>query len=119
MLTKEHRALHGQGSKGFSSNLTDAEWTRLQPLIPARIRNRFPWLELIWADAGYDAHQVKTAASAIPVLRIEVVRCTDDGSGFKVQPRRWVVERTLSLGSAASVVSPRTTRTSLILSLSS
>ena len=37
-----------------------------------------------------------TAAAAIPVLRIEIVRRTDDVSGFHVQPRRWVVERTFS-----------------------
>ena len=65
-------------------------------LVLARIRNHFPWLELIWADAGYDARQVKTAVAAIPVIRIEIVRRTDDLSGFKVQPRRWVVERTFS-----------------------
>ena len=65
-------------------------------LVLARIRNHFPWLELVWADAGYDAHQVKTAVAAIPVIRIEIVRRTDDLPGFKVQPRRWVVERTFS-----------------------
>lgn len=65
-------------------------------LVLARIRNHFPWLELIWADAGYDAHQVKTTVAAIPVVRIEIVRRTDDLSGFRVQPRRWVVERTFS-----------------------
>ena len=65
-------------------------------LVLARIRNRFPWLELIWADSGYDAHQVKTAAAAIPVIRMEIVRRTDNVSGFQVQPRRWVVERTFS-----------------------
>lgn len=65
-------------------------------LVLARIRNRFPWLELVWADAGYDARQVKTIVAAIPVIRIEIVRRTDDVSGFKVQPRRWVVERTFS-----------------------
>ena len=65
-------------------------------LVLARIRNRFPWLELVWADAGYDAHQVKAAVAAIPVIRMEIVRRTDDVAGFKVQPRRWVVERTFS-----------------------
>lgn len=64
--------------------------------VLARIRHRFPWLELIWADSGYDARQVKTAVAAIPVIRMEIVRRTDDVSGFKVQPRRWVVERTFS-----------------------
>lgn len=65
-------------------------------LVLERIRGRFPWLELIWADAGYDAHQVKTTVAKIPVLRLEIVRRTDDTKGFKVQPRRWVVERTFS-----------------------
>ncbi|MBZ0227098.1 MAG: IS5 family transposase [Bauldia sp.] len=65
-------------------------------LVLARIRNHFPWLELIWADAGYDAHQVKTAVATIPVIRVAIVRRTDDLAGFKVEPRRWVVERTFS-----------------------
>ena len=65
-------------------------------LVLARIRNHLPWLELIWADAGYDAHHVKTTVAAILVVRIEIVRRTDDLSGFRVQPRRWVVERTFS-----------------------
>jgi putative transposase len=35
MWTAEHRALHGQWGTSFPSNLTDAEWTQLEPLIPA------------------------------------------------------------------------------------
>jgi transposase len=56
-------------------------------LVLARIRNRFPWLELVWADSGYDAHQVKTAVAASPVIRMEIVRFSDafpgnvDGGG--------------------------------------
>jgi len=61
-----------------------------------RIRARFPWLDLVWADAGYDARQVKAAVAKLPVLRMEIVRRSDDVKGFKVQPRRWVVERTFS-----------------------
>lgn len=30
----------------------------------------------------------------LPVLHIEILRRSDDTKGFKVQPRRWVVERT-------------------------
>jgi hypothetical protein len=26
-----------------------------------KIRQRFPWLELVWADSGYNARQVKDA----------------------------------------------------------
>lgn len=35
MWTAEDRAAHGQGGSGFPSDLTDKEWERLEPLIPA------------------------------------------------------------------------------------
>ena len=65
-------------------------------LVLERIRTRFPWLQLVWADAGYDAHQVKAAVARLPVLQMQIVRRSDDTKGFKIQPRRWVVERTFS-----------------------
>jgi putative transposase len=65
-------------------------------LVLDKIRQRFPWLELVWADAGYNAHQVKDAVARSPGLRLEVVKRTDDIKGFIVLPRRWVVERTFS-----------------------
>lgn len=65
-------------------------------LVLDRIRTRFPWLELVWADAGYDARQVEAAVARLPVLQMEIVRRSDDQKGFHVQPRRWVVERTFS-----------------------
>jgi transposase len=61
-----------------------------------KIRQRFPWLELVWADSGYNAHQVKDAVARIPALRIEIVKRSDAMKGFIVSPRRWVVERTFS-----------------------
>jgi transposase len=42
------------------------------------------------------AHQVDTAVVKIPVLRLEIVKRSDDMKGFVVQPRRWLVERTCS-----------------------
>jgi putative transposase len=65
-------------------------------LVLDKIRQRFPWLELIWADAGYNAHQVKGAVARSPGLRLEIVKRTDDIKGFVVLPRRSVVERTFS-----------------------
>jgi transposase len=59
-----------------------------------KIRRRFPWLELIWADGGYNAWQA--AAAKVPLLRMEIVKRSDDMKGFVVLPRRWVVERTFS-----------------------
>src|SRR6202035_1491312 len=57
---------------------------------------RFPWLELVWADGGYNARQVKDAVARSPGLRLEIVKRSDDTKGFVVLPRRWVVERTFS-----------------------
>lgn len=65
-------------------------------LVLNKIRGRFPWLELVWADGGYNAHQVQAAVAKVPVLRVEIVKRSDDMKGFVVLPRRWVVERTFS-----------------------
>ena len=81
-------------------------------LVLDRIRQHFNWLELVWADGGYNARQVEHAVAAQPPLRVEIVKRRDDRKGFIVLPRRWVVERTFSwFGQTA--VWPRTTRTLL------
>jgi transposase len=66
-------------------------------LVLDKVRARFPWLELVWADSGYNARQVAASVAKVPVLRVEIVKRTDDMSGFVVLPRRWwVIERTFS-----------------------
>lgn len=65
-------------------------------LVFDKIHKSYPWLELVWADGGYNAHQVTDAVAKIPSLRLEIVKRNDDVSGFVVLPRRWVVERTFS-----------------------
>ena len=65
-------------------------------LVLDKIRQRFPWLEVVWADGGYNARQVADAVAKLPRLRLEIVKRSDDASGFLVLPRRWVVERTFS-----------------------
>ena len=65
-------------------------------LVLDKIRRRFPWLELIWADGGYNAWQVDAAVAKVPALRMEIVKRRADTKGFVVLPRRWVVERTFS-----------------------
>ena len=61
----------------------------------AQVLGWFPWLRLMWVDGGYSgpdfAAWVRTRR---PKLAVEVVRRCDDVKGFKVLPRRWVVERT-------------------------
>ena len=61
-----------------------------------KIRRRFPWLGLIWADGGYKPWQVDAALAKVPLLRMEIVKRSDDLKGFVVLPRRWVVERSFS-----------------------
>ena len=83
-------------------------------LVFDRIRQRFNWLELVWADGGYNARQVEHAVAAQPPLRVEIVKRPDDSSGFIVLPRRWVVEWTFSWFGRNRW--PKITRTSLIAS---
>jgi putative transposase len=65
-------------------------------LVLDKIRRRFPWLELIWADGGYNAWQVDVAVAKVPPPRTEIVKRSDNMKGVVVLPRRWVVERTFS-----------------------
>ena len=52
-------------------------------------RRPFPFIEHVFADAGYASERV-SAATRIPV---EIVRKQPEQVGFAVHPRRWVVER--------------------------
>ncbi len=65
-------------------------------LVLERIRHRFSRLRLIWADGGYAGQLVQWVWNFRPWrrLRLEIVKRTDDMAGFKLLPRRWVVERT-------------------------
>jgi transposase len=65
-------------------------------LVLRRICQRFPWLQLISADSGYNARQVDAAVATNRGLRIEIVKRGDDAKGFVVLPRRWVIERTFA-----------------------
>jgi len=47
-------------------------------LVRNKIRRRFPWLGLIWADGSYNAWQVDAAVAKAPLLRIEIVKRSDE-----------------------------------------
>ena len=57
------------------------------------IRKRWPWIKHLFADGAYDRTQLMDKAAFLDFV-IEVVRRIDSEPGFKVLPRRWVVERT-------------------------
>lgn len=54
-----------------------------------------PWLRLLWVDGGYNGPDfVQWVRGLRPKLAVQVVERCACLSGFKVLPRRWVVERT-------------------------
>lgn len=63
-------------------------------LVMAKIVGLFPRLKLIWADGGY-AGQLIAWTKALAGWVLEIVKRSDDASGFVVLPKRWIVERTL------------------------
>jgi transposase len=62
-------------------------------MILDAIRKRWPWLKHVFADGAYDRGQLMDKAAFLDFV-IEIVRRTDKEAGFKILPRRWVVERT-------------------------
>lgn len=57
------------------------------------IRKRWPWIKHLFADSAYDRGKLMDKAAYLDFV-IEVVRRIQGQEGFKVLPRRWVVERT-------------------------
>jgi len=64
-------------------------------LVFNKAKQWFTKLKLIWADGGY-AGQLIQAVWQTYHWTLEIIKRTDDVTGFKVLPRRWVVERTFS-----------------------
>ncbi len=64
----------------------------LGPLLPY-----FSWLRKLWVDGGYSGGAfAQWVRDCRPQLEVEVVKRSDPLGGFKVLPRRWVVERTFA-----------------------
>jgi transposase len=61
----------------------------------AALRAKFSTVGLVWADGGY-AGRLVGWARAVLAFTVTIVKRTDDLAGFRVIPRRWVVERTLA-----------------------
>jgi putative transposase len=56
---------------------------------------QFPTLQKIWADGAYEGPRVEQIAQQTGI-EVEVVKRSDKDKGFVVQPKRWIVERTLA-----------------------
>ncbi len=66
------------------------------PALLGLIRSAFPWLRHVFADGGYAGNKLRNALKAIGHWTIEIVKRSDAAKGFKLLPRRWVVERTIA-----------------------
>jgi putative transposase len=69
----------------------DAAQTLIKTLV-----GLFGRLQIIWADGGYLGSLVQWVKGLRPYgkLHLEIVRRCDRFNGFKVLPKRWIIERT-------------------------
>ena len=63
--------------------------------LMATISGVFPRLGKLWADQGYKLSFVEWVEHHLP-CSVEIVGKAKGQVGFAVEPRRWVVERTLA-----------------------
>ncbi|MCW3474354.1 IS5 family transposase [Limobrevibacterium gyesilva] len=64
--------------------------------VLASIRRLYPWLQHIFADAGYAGDKLRNALAALGRWTVQIIKRSDTAQGFEVLPRRWVVERTFA-----------------------
>ena len=58
----------------------------------ATLFGMFPFLKTLFADSGYQGPKFARAlAKVLPHLDIEIVKRSDQASGFVVLPKRWIV----------------------------
>jgi transposase len=66
-------------------------------LVLSTLFGMFPFLQKLFADGGYQGPQFANAVVRIlPSLDIEIVKRPDAAVGFKIVPKRWIVERTIA-----------------------
>jgi len=76
------------------ANIQDRDGAKL---VFAKAKLLGPWsrMERVWADGGYAGKLIAWVASFCEWV-LEIVKRNDDVKGFKLLPKRWVVERTFS-----------------------
>ena len=60
-------------------------------ILLEKLRSIFPTLKVIFADGGY-ADKLVQWAEQLKAFVLKIVKRTD--KGFKILPKRWIVERT-------------------------
>ena len=65
-------------------------------VVFAAIAKSYPGLRHVFADGAYAGPKLRGALSKIGAWTLEIIKRSDRAKGFKVLPRRWVVERTFA-----------------------
>src|SRR6516225_6954196 len=73
-----------------AANIQDRDGARL---LLAKAKGLFPRLQRIWADGGYAGKLIGWVQEMCGWV-LEIIKRNDLVKGFKLLPRRWVVERT-------------------------
>ncbi len=77
-----------------AANIQDRDGAKLV-FAKAKLSGPWPRLERVWADGGYAGKLIAWVDSCCQWI-LEIVKRNDDVKGFKLLPKRWVVERTFS-----------------------
>jgi transposase len=76
-----------------AADVQDRDGARL--VLDRRTRRLFPFIERIFADAGYQGPQLAAAVAKTGTWTLEIVK-RNELHRFVVLPKRWIVERTLA-----------------------
>lgn len=74
------------------ANIQDRDGAKL---VLAKLVGKFSRLKLIWADGGYAGKLIEWTKEVGHWI-LEIVKRSDDVTGFQVLPKRWIVERTFA-----------------------
>jgi putative transposase len=64
-----------------------------QPVL-TKVKDRYPRLKVVWVDGIYEKAWLIAWAKTECGWELQVIKRTDKEKGFKLLPKRWVVERT-------------------------
>jgi len=84
---------HLVGAQVHAADIQDRDGA---PALLASIRYLFPWLRHVFADGAYAGEKLEIALVGHGQWTLEIVKRSDQTTGFQVLPRRWVVERTFA-----------------------
>jgi transposase len=76
-----------------SADVQDRDGARL--VLDQRTRRLFPFIERVFADAGYQGAKAAAAIANTGTWTLEIVK-RNELHRFVVLPKRWIVERTLA-----------------------